>query len=183
MLSKFIYNIVNTVQLVYLRINGASIGSNVKLQSNLVLKSGYSNGKKGKLILENKAELEHGVLMHLYGGILKIGENTFIGPYTCIYAHGNISIGKNVLIAMQTTIVSSNHTMGNRNDNIRDLPDKLMPVSICDNVWIGAGCRILGGITIGEGAVVGAGSVVTKDIPPFGIAVGNPAVVIKYRTY
>jgi acetyltransferase-like isoleucine patch superfamily enzyme len=56
-----------------------------------------------------------------------------------------------------------------------------MPVTIGDNVWMGARVTVLPGVTIGENAVIGAGSVVTKDIPPNAIAVGNPAQVLRLR--
>jgi len=64
---------------------------------------------------------------------------------------------------------------------IRNQPDLQLPVQIGSDVWIGANCTILGGVQIGDGAVVGAGSIVNKDIPAYAIAVGNPARVIKYR--
>jgi len=57
----------------------------------------------------------------------------------------------------------------------------LLPVNIGSDVWIGAGCKILGGVTIGNGCIIGAGSVVIKDLPPYSISVGNPAKVLKYR--
>ena len=55
------------------------------------------------------------------------------------------------------------------------------PITVGHDVWLGARCIILGGVTIGNGAVVGAGSIVTSDIPPYAVAVGNPARVIRYR--
>jgi acetyltransferase-like isoleucine patch superfamily enzyme len=82
---------------------------------------------------------------------------------------------------MHTCIVSSNHTIPSKNELIRSKPDVLLPVTIGSDVWIGAGCKILGGVTIGDGCVVGAGSVVTKSLPPYSISVGNPAKVVKYR--
>ena len=91
-------------------------------------------------------------------------------------------IGNDVLIAAHTVIVSSNHQFHNKSKRINSLPDVLMPVAINDDVWIGSNCSILGGVTIGKGAVIGAGSIVTRDIPEYAIAMGSPAKVIKYRT-
>jgi maltose O-acetyltransferase len=92
----------------------------------------------------------------------------------------SIIIGNNVRIAFGTTIWTTNH-----NYYGEALPYDagviVKPVVIEDNVWVGAKSCILPGVTIGEGAIVGMGSVVTKDVPPFAIVGGNPAKVIKYR--
>ncbi|MGC8751800.1 DapH/DapD/GlmU-related protein, partial [Hydrotalea sp.] len=59
---------------------------------------------------------------------------------------------------------------------------KSSPIKIADKAWIGFNVIILKGVTIGEGAIVGAGSVVTKDVPPYAVVAGNPAKIIKYTT-
>ncbi|MBU9725195.1 acyltransferase [Lachnospiraceae bacterium ASD4241] len=76
-------------------------------------------------------------------------------------------------------ISKDNNAVQNWRDHIKDWSVvKSAPVVIHDNVWIGFGCIILKGVTIGEGAVIGAGSIVTHDIPPYTIAAGNPAVLV-----
>lgn len=140
-----------------------------------------NNQKQGAITLHDNLHLEKGIVIQIYGGSLTIKNDTFIGPYCCFYCHGGIEIGKNTLIAMHTCIVSSNHTIPNRESLIRNQPDIKLPTKIGNDVWIGANCTILGGVTIGDGAVIGAGSVVTKDIPPYAIAIGNPARVLKHR--
>ena len=87
-----------------------------------------------------------------------------------------INIGNNVRIGPEVKILGATHDY-----NYLNLPDLGKNVIIGDNVWIGCGALILPGVIIGEGAVIGAGSVVTKNIPPWSIAVGNPAKVIKKR--
>ena len=109
-----------------------------------------------------------------------IGENTFIGHQVLISgdAHCRIRIGCDVDIAPRVLLLSGTHVidmLGSRSAGTPIGAD----VSIQNGVWLGAGCIILPGVTIGEKAVIGAGSVVTHDIPPYCIAVGNPCRPIK----
>lgn len=109
------------------------------------------------------------------GKNIKIGKHVFINACCRFQDQGGIEIGNGVLIGHNTTIATLNHDFNPaKRQNL--IPN---PVKIGDNVWIGADCTILPGVTIGDGAIVGAGSVVTKDIPSNTIAVGNPARVIK----
>ncbi|RYZ28829.1 MAG: acyltransferase [Chitinophagaceae bacterium] len=151
---------------------------NVVLEGMIDFRPGHP---KGQLLLAENVHLSTNLVIHLYGGALEIGKNTYIGPYCSFFGHGGIRIGNNTLIAMHTCVVSANHTIPPRKEFIKDQPDVLLEVNIGNDVWIGMNCSILGGVTIGDGAVISAGSVVTKDIPPYAIAVGNPARVIKYR--
>jgi acetyltransferase-like isoleucine patch superfamily enzyme len=89
---------------------------------------------------------------------------------------GVIILEDNVVLGPGVVIFSSTHDY-----NFLALPDISAPVKICRYVWVGGKSIILPGVVIGEGAVIGAGSVVTKDIPPYCVAVGNPAKVIKQR--
>jgi acetyltransferase-like isoleucine patch superfamily enzyme len=111
-----------------------------------------------------------------------LGDYVFIGRDCYIYA--NCSIGNYTMIASKVSIVGGDHRF-----DIAGVPmyfcgraglNKLK-TEIGDDVWIGQGAIILAGIKIGEGAIVGAGSVVTKDIPPYAIVAGNPAKLLKYR--
>ena len=112
-----------------------------------------------------------------------IGENTYIGENNNLRAaDGIIEIGNGCLISQGITMVTSNHGIEGRVP-ITQQPwvSKKGKISIGDNVWIGANSVILPDITIGEGAVVAAGAIVTKDVPPFAIVAGIPAKIIKYR--
>lgn len=117
------------------------------------------------------------------GSELIIGENTYIGEYNNIRAGGGrIIIGDKCLISQHITITASNHSI-RQGIYIADQPWSTVNnyVIIGNDVWIGANAIVLPGVNIGDGAVIGGGSVVTKDIPANAIAVGNPAKVIKYR--
>lgn len=94
---------------------------------------------------------------------------------------GNINIGNNVIIGPNTVIRASNHNTDRYDMLIRDQGHKGGKIKIDDDVWIGANVTILPNVTIGKSTIIGAGSVVTKDIPDFSIAVGVPAKVIKDR--
>lgn len=104
---------------------------------------------------------------------VKIGNNVIIMPGCLMMSAGGITIEDEAMIAANVQLISNNH----------DLEDRMVitckPVKICRRAWIGAGATILPGVTIGENAVVGAGSVVTKDVEPDTIVAGNPAKVIK----
>ena len=104
---------------------------------------------------------------------MKIGKNVLINSNLLAMARGGITIEDDVMIAANVQLISNNHDPY----DLWVLPCK--PVLIKESAWIGAGATILPGVCVGRHAVVGAGSVVTKDVPDYAVAVGNPARVIK----
>lgn len=129
-----------------------------------------------------------------------IGQNTSISPNVRIigkFAMGdrsslaqNVSvsggqegviIGKNVMVAPNCVIVAFNHGISDTNTPMIDQPCIERPIVIEDDVWIGANCTICAGVTIGTGSVITANSAVIRDVPPFSLAGGVPAKVIKSR--
>lgn len=115
------------------------------------------------------------------GGEIKIGSNTTLNPFSIVYGHGGTEIGNGVRIATHTVIIPANHVFNDREKYIYQQGIKSRGITIEDDVWIGAGSRILDGVSIGEGAVIGAGSVVTEDIPEYSVVAGVPAEVIGER--
>ena len=117
--------------------------------------------------------------------VIKIGKNVQINDNVHIGGVDSINIGDNVLIASKVFITDHNHGnyLGENQDSPESIPhDRPIyskPVKIEKNVWLGEFVSVLSGVTIGEGSIIGAMSVVNKDIPPFTIAVGCPAKVIK----
>jgi maltose O-acetyltransferase len=105
----------------------------------------------------------------------------YIGPHAYWSAKGGIQIGHNVIIGPKSVLWSYNHDYQSELSIPYGGEDIFRKISIEDNVWLGLGVMILPGVTIGEGAVVAAGSVVTKDVPACAVVGGNPARILKNR--
>ncbi|MGF1910727.1 sugar O-acetyltransferase [Vibrio kasasachensis] len=111
------------------------------------------------------------------------GKHTVIGDY--FYANFNLTlvddtkimIGNHVMIGPNVTLTTAGHPVDP--DSRRKVAQFNIPITICDNVWIGANVVVLPGVTIGENSVIGAGSIVMKDIPANVVAVGNPCRVMR----
>jgi acetyltransferase-like isoleucine patch superfamily enzyme len=112
---------------------------------------------------------------------LTVGKNSFWHRGCFIDALGGVSIGSNVIIGPYTVIHSANHRFNRLDKPIMKQGHNLGKVVIGDDCWIGAHVTVLPGVHIGKGCVVGAGSVVTKSLPDYSVAVGNPAQIIKNR--
>ena len=106
--------------------------------------------------------------------MVSIGRNVIVMNGCLMMSAGGITIEDDVQIAANVQLISNNHDPYERN------VITCRPVRICKGAWIGAGSTILPGVTVGKHAIVGAASVVTKSIPDYAVAVGNPAKVIKY---
>lgn len=104
---------------------------------------------------------------------VKIGNHVIIMGGCLMMSAGGITIEDEAQIAANVQLISNNHDLENR------MIITCKPIKICRRAWIGAGATILPGVTIGENSVVGAGSVVTHDVPPDTIVAGNPAKIIK----
>jgi acetyltransferase-like isoleucine patch superfamily enzyme len=109
---------------------------------------------------------------------LRLGRNVSIHNACFIDARGGLTIGDDVSIAHQCSLVTFEHCWTDESLPIRDNPVQYRPIAIANDVWIGCGARILAGASIGTRCIVAAGAVVTRAIPEFSIAGGIPAVVI-----
>lgn len=128
---------------------------------------------KGRIILGDRVLLHRYVKLSSYGGSIEIGNNSYIGDRTEIHSGKEVKIGNNVNIAWDCNILDRDYHAFESDSEVTKR------VVIEDRVWIGARSIVLKGVTIGEGAVVAAGSVVTKSVPPKCLVAGNPAKVIK----
>jgi acetyltransferase-like isoleucine patch superfamily enzyme len=115
------------------------------------------------------------------GCSLEISDDVDLAKDVIVTASGGVKIGARSLVGYRTQILSVNHRLPAGQAKIFDAGSQPKPVVIEDDVWIGANCMILPGVTIGHGSVVAAGSVVTKSIQPFTIVGGVPARVIRRR--
>lgn len=119
-------------------------------------------------------------LISSQGGFVCIGNDVSLNDFSVIYGHGGVVIGNGTRIAASTVIVSSAHGIDDPHTKIAESWFG-KGIQIGDDVWLGAGVRVLDGITIGNRSVIGAGSVITKNIPAAVVAVGVPARVLKQR--
>ena len=112
-----------------------------------------------------------------------IGDNVWISKNVALYASNGIKIGNDVIIAKDVSLISGDHDFSQKNLRINEQGMKTdkIPITIGNDVWIGEKAIILKKVSVGDGCIIGAGSVVTKDLPPFSIAAGNPARIIKTR--
>lgn len=122
---------------------------------------------------------------NVYGGDigegLKVGNNSNIGPYAYIGCSGYIEIGNNVMMGPRVGIYAENHVFSRTDIPMKEQGVERRFVKIEDDVWIASNSVILAGVTIGRGSVVAAGSVVTRDVPPYSVVAGSPAVIIRNR--
>ena len=135
----------------------------------------------GKVIIGNGSALEEGVFIHAEGGTIIIGSNSFIGANSQIVAHERITIGNDALIAAMCVVRDADHGFKDLSVPIRLQGHIVHPVEIGDDVWLGAHVVVTAGSVISDGAIIGANAVVRGAIPPFAIATGVPAKVIKQR--
>lgn len=116
-----------------------------------------------------------------YGGKITLGNKCSVQPWVMISGPGNVTIGNYVRIAPRVTIVAGNHVFDRSDIPIHEQGMKGGDITIQDDCWLGANAVILSGVTVREGSVIGAGSVVTKDTEAYGIYAGVPAKLIGSR--
>lgn len=187
-LTAIVHNIL--MGLFAWRLRNTRIGSAAwyKLQDKLNNKPSLGIYRKFRVLFYRKSLAKCGDNFFLYHGLvvlypekIEIGNNAKINRGVFLTATDKIKIGNDVLIGPYTVINSGNHKYSNPNIPIRLQGHVTASIVIEDDVWIGANCTVLQGVRIGKGAVVGAGSVVTKDVLPFTVVAGVPAIIIKQR--
>jgi acetyltransferase-like isoleucine patch superfamily enzyme len=132
---------------------------------------------------KGKTLINDGCYFNADGGSISVGNWTAMNHNVHINAScgGSIHIGEHCPIGPGVIMRTANHRFSRTDINIQDQGHDPADIIIEDNCWIGANAVILGGVRIGTGAIIGAGAIVTKDIPSMAIAVGTPARVIKFR--
>lgn len=160
-------------------------GGRIILNSRVCLQDGVRiqcSGKQGEVLLQSQVVLDRGVdINSCEDGQIKICRETYVAPYTCIAGPGSIHIGEYCMIASHCGIYANSHIFTDRSRPIRLQGEMTEGIVIEDDCWLGTGVKVLDGVRIGHGCVIGAGAVVTKDIPPYSIAVGVPAKIIGTR--
>ncbi len=184
----------------FIKLNDLFVNLNLKSQVLIGENSKFYSGSKVVNITKEKYRIQIGnhcnirgeLLVFGYGGTLTIGNYCFIGEGSRIWVGEKISIGSNVLIAHNVNIIDTNsHELNaqKRAKGYQNLVEighssnkgeiETAKIQIDNHAWISFGASILKGVHVGEGAIVGAGSVVTKDVKPYTLVAGNPAQFIK----
>jgi acetyltransferase-like isoleucine patch superfamily enzyme len=179
-----LYRVVYKQPVAYLRLaairtklwlEGVTFGKNLFVEGNLDIDEG------SRIFLGDRVRLGKNIYLGVWPeGKLVVGNHSYIGRGTIILANESVAIGNDCLIAPGCHISDVNHGVA-AGELIRKQPLVSSPVQIGNDVWVSTGCSILPGITIGDGAVIGARSVVTHDVPANAVAVGSPARIIRKR--
>ena len=137
--------------------------------------------REGRIIIGQKLSSRFGVVIDVQDGNIQIGDHVSINDHAVLLGHGGLTIGNDVRIAAHVVIASFDHNFDDLDKPIRMQGITRKPISIGNDVWIGAGAKILGGSHIADGCVIGANAVLKGTTLPFGVYVGNPARLIKMR--
>ncbi|MGP1449624.1 MAG: acyltransferase [Wolinella sp.] len=170
-------------------------GSKVALGTYIKNPKGINIGKKcfiardcsldassgGRIDIGDGAILNRSVHLNAYRGEIIIGDGSEVNNLTIINGTGCVCIGSDVLIGPNVQMISYAHNFNDVDTVIKAQGIEKSRIDIGDGCWIGASSVILHGVRIGEHSIIGAGAVVTKDVPPYSVAVGVPARVIKNR--
>ena len=168
----------STMRRCYWRLQGMQVGHGTRLQS---LQVTWPH----RVQLGERCSLEHGVYLNAAGPYnperaIVVGDNTFVGSGCEFNITERLLIGEHCLIASGTRFIDHDH--GTAVGALMRLQDEASkPIVIGDDVWIGCNCVVLKGVTIGDGAVIAAGSVVTKSVPAGAVVGGVPARLLRMR--
>jgi acetyltransferase-like isoleucine patch superfamily enzyme len=135
----------------------------------------------GTLILGRNVTVRSGAILAPFGGFIRIGDQSGVNHYTVLYGHGGLTIGSCVRFAAHCLVVPANHGIATLDVPIFAQSLSKKGIVIGDDVWIGAHCTILDGVSIGDGSVIAAGSVVNKTVERRTVAAGVPAKAIRGR--
>lgn len=176
-LSKFLGRLHTVTRVKILNIRGkkVSVGKKTIISRHADIVCG-----KHPLIIGSDTYISSHVILTTQNGRINVGSFNHIGPF-CVL-HGNCTIGDYVLIGSHVAIIPANHNFIKRDVLIRKQGVSSSGVKIANDVWIGAGTQVLDESNLGEGCVIGAGSVVKGTLQPYGVYVGSPVRKISERT-
>jgi acetyltransferase-like isoleucine patch superfamily enzyme len=153
-----------------------SLGSNVWIEEHATL-----SPMGGKISIGDSTHIHPYAILMCYGGDISIGSYCTVNPFCVLYGHGGLTIGDAVRIATHTVIIPANHIYDDLETPIRLQGIRKEGVVIHDDVWIGAGVKILDGVTIGKGSIIAAGAVVSKNVSDYAIVAGVPGQIVGRR--
>ena len=138
-----------------------------------------------RIVMGAQCNVEHNVYFKVAGGYsekisIRIGTGSFIGSGCEFNALSSVVIGRSCLIASGCRFIDHDHGT-ERGSPMKDQVEQSADIMLGDDVWLGVNCVVLKGVSIGTGAIIAAGAVVTRDVPPFAVAAGVPARVLRLR--
>lgn len=167
-------------RVIFANANRIRLGRAVRIDQDVRLRN---MDRSGEIWIGDRVALARGVDIKVHSGgqgRIEIGDYAALSPYCCLSGR-SIKIGKHCLLAHNVGVFANNHVFADPDRPIREQGHTFQGVVIEDDCWLGTGVKVLDGVTIGRGCVVGAGAVVTRDLPPYSIAVGVPAKVVAQR--
>lgn len=153
------------------------IPSSISLLARLDVIPRGAEQQRHRLVLKKAALIEKQCVVNTWHGDVILEEGATIGIGSIVI--GPVTIGRGSVCAQHCFITGQSHRYQDVTTDFRRQGFDIKPVAIGEDVWIGSNCVIVPGVTIGKKSVIGAGSVVTKDVPALSFAVGNPAKVVK----
>lgn len=170
--------------------NNATIGSNTRIFSEAKISNNLND--KTKIVIGFNCDIRGELLTFGHGGEIIIGDYSYVGERTKIWSAMKIIIGDRVLISHNVNIHDNNaHPMDSllRHEDFKHISTVGLQISndlreeeiiIEEDVWIGFNSTIMKGVKIGKGAIIGANTIINRDVPDFAVCVGNPMRIIKY---
>ncbi len=141
----------------------------------------FEIGPHARVVLGRWSWIGHGTKVRAHEGVISIGAKSVLGQECTINCYQHVSIGRECLIADRTMLIDFDHEMSDVERPIREQGINKRDVRVGHNVWVGYGACILRGVTVGDNAVIGTSSVVTRDVPDDAVVAGVPAKLIRMR--
>lgn len=176
-LANFPKRIELSVTAEFFQCRNINIGNNCHIGKQSILRGG--DAAPHTLYIGNRVVIRENVYLSARKGIINIGDDCYLANRAWLGGRGRINIGANVVIGPNTVIVSSNRDYRNLIAPYHKMPEISGVINIGEFTWIGGNSTILPNVSIGSGCVIGAGSVVTKDVPDNTVCYGAPAEPIK----
>lgn len=162
-----------------IRLAGGTCGPGLRVEKGLRVRHGWHAG----FALGTDVYLGRGTTFDCpTTGALAIGSRCSLTQGVFISAGARVEIGDDCLLGEYTSLRDTSHGIAANGVPMREQLVEPRPIRLADDVWLGRGVVVVGGVEVGRGAVVGANSVVTRDLPPMGVAMGAPARVTRHRT-